>query len=146
METLLALLVGVLFAAGVFLMLERALFRFVLGLILVSNAVNLLIIAAGRVASRTAPLVPDGAAAPAGAVANPVPQALVLTAIVIGFGLVAFTLALLARAWESLGVAEADAPDDGDDDEDEDDAVPAPEPELRRPAAAPAHTLQEVAA
>lgn len=55
-------------------------------------------IAAGRVVSHAPPLVAEGASAPAGAVANPLPQALVLTAIVIGFGLAAFLLALLARA------------------------------------------------
>ena len=140
METLLALLVGVMFSAGVFLMLERALLRFVFGLILVSNAVNLLILGAGRVASRTAPLVPEGAAAPPGAVANPVPLALVLTAIVIGFGLVAFTLTLLARSWEALGVAEADAPQEEDDEE------PGSPVAVAAAGPAPARALQEVAA
>jgi multicomponent Na+:H+ antiporter subunit C len=113
METLLALLAGILVAAGVYLMLERSLLRFVFGLMLLSNGVNLVVLAAGRVAGRLPPLAGDGAAPPAGS-ANPLPQALVLTAIVIGFGLAAFTLALLNRGWLALGTLDADdMSDDG---------------------------------
>lgn len=109
MQLLLPLLIGVLISAGVYLMLRRSLIRFVFGLVLLSNAVNLLVFTAGRVARVTPPIVPEGAEAPLEAVANPLPQALVLTAIVIGFGLIAFTLVLLYRAVATLGTADADA-------------------------------------
>ena len=113
METLLALLAGVLVAGGVYLLLERSLLRFVFGLMLLSNGVNLVILTAGRVAGRLPPLA-GGADAPPVGHANPLPQALVLTAIVIGFGLAAFTLALLNRGWQALGTLDADEmSDDG---------------------------------
>ena len=97
METVLALLVGVLVAAAVYLMLARNVLRFLFGLVLLSNATNLAIFAAGRLTSAAPPLVPEGLAQPAVSVANALPQALILTAIVIGFGLLAFALALVFR-------------------------------------------------
>ena len=108
MQTLLALLAGVLFAAGVYLVLRRNLLRMVFGLVLLSNAVNLLVLSMGRVVRVDPPLIPLGAEAPVGAYANPLPQALVLTAIVIGFGLVSFALVLVYRAFVTLGSVEAD--------------------------------------
>lgn len=110
MDGLLAILVGLLFGCAVYAVTARHLLRVVLGLVLLSNGANLLLLAAGRVAARRPPLVPDGAAAPDGLVANPVPQALVLTAIVIGFGLLAFALFLTLRVHRTLG---ADAVDGG---------------------------------
>ena len=62
----------------------------------------------GRVARLAPPLVPAGATAPVEAVANPLPQALVLTAIVIGFGLVSFALVLAYRSFVTLGTVETD--------------------------------------
>ncbi|MGD8726343.1 MAG: Na+/H+ antiporter subunit C [Gemmatimonadales bacterium] len=106
MEALLALVVGALTAAAVYSLLQRHLLRVVLGIVLLGNAVNLLILAAGRVRSTTPPIVPEGMQAPAGAIANPLPQALVLTAIVIGFGLAAFALLLMVRAWRTLGTVD----------------------------------------
>lgn len=103
MEALFALLAGLLVAGGVFLIVQRNLIRVVFGVILLSNAVNLMVITAGRITRARPPLIPADAYAPAGAVANPLPQALVLTAIVIGFGLVVFTLVLLLRGFLELG-------------------------------------------
>ena len=118
MQTLLALLAGVLFAAGVYLVLRRNLLRMVFGLVLLSNAVNLLVLSMGRVSRVAPPLVPLGGDAPVGAYANPLPQALVLTAIVIGFGLVSFALVLVYRSFVTLGSVEADELG-GEDDLDE---------------------------
>lgn len=109
METVLALLVGVLVAASVYLMLARNILRFVFGLVLLSNAANLTIFTAGRVTRAEPPLVPDGLAAPALEVANALPQALILTAIVIGFGLLAFTLALVFRGYRTIGTLDTEA-------------------------------------
>jgi len=106
-EPLLAVIIGVLVAGAVYLMLSRDLLRFLFGLTLISNAANLLIFDAGRLTAGAPPLVPDGAKAP-GDVANALPQALVLTAIVIGFGLFAFALVLAMRAYTDLGTLETD--------------------------------------
>ena len=108
MEALLSLTVGVLVAAAVYLMLSGHMLRFIFGLVLISNAANLVIFTAGRMTEGAPPLIPEAAEAPAGFVANALPQALVLTAIVIGFGLFAFALTLVWRAWTELGTLEAD--------------------------------------
>lgn len=100
--------VGVLVAAGVTLLLERSLTRILLGVILVSNGINVLILlggAAGRAA--LVGTVPDEE------MADPLPQAMVLTAIVITFGLAAFLLAVAYRSWLLTGHDEVrDDPED----------------------------------
>ena len=108
MEQLMSLLIGILVAASVYLMLARNLLRFLFGLILLSNAANLTIFVGGRLTAGAPPLVPDGFDTPVGDVANALPQALVLTAIVIGFGLFAFALILAFRAYQSLGTLYTD--------------------------------------
>jgi multicomponent Na+:H+ antiporter subunit C len=113
METLLALVVGVLFAAGVYLMLSRTPVKLVIGLALLSNAVNLLIFTAAGLTRGNPPLVPLDGVRPAGIFADPLPQALVLTAIVISFGLLAFTLVLFRRAYEELGTRNIDEMKEG---------------------------------
>jgi multicomponent Na+:H+ antiporter subunit C len=107
-EPLLAVLVGILFAAGVYLVLRPNLLRFVFGLMLLSNAVNLLIFTAGRLTEANPPLIPVTAALPVTPFANPLPQALVLTAIVIGFGLVVFALVLIHSGYDVVGSVEPD--------------------------------------
>ena len=102
MEFLFAITVGVLVSAAVYLMLSNNLLRFIFGLVLISNAANLTIFVSGRLTDGAPPLIPEGADAPLGDVANALPQALVLTAIVIGFGLFAFAIVLIFRAWTSL--------------------------------------------
>ncbi len=94
MELLFAVLVGVLFAGGVYLVLEDTWVRKVFGFVLLGNAANLLILVAGRLTPGAVPLVPEGLTGPDGPIANPLAQALVLTAIVIGFALAVFALAL----------------------------------------------------
>jgi multicomponent Na+:H+ antiporter subunit C len=108
MEAALALLVGVLVAVAVWLMLSRNLVRLLFGFAMLSNAVNLSIFVAGRLTRGAPPLVPGGAEGFAGAFANPLPQALVLTAIVIGFGLLAFALVLAWQAHVRLGTVRTD--------------------------------------
>lgn len=108
MEQLLSVLIGVLVASAVYLMMGRNLLRFLFGLILLSNAANLTIFVAGRLTPGAPALVPDGLDAPVGQIANALPQALVLTAIVIGFGLFAFALILAVRAYRSLGTLDTD--------------------------------------
>ncbi|KQT45217.1 cation:proton antiporter [Aureimonas sp. Leaf454] len=103
MQALLALLAGLLLAAAIYLLLSRHIVRVLIGLVLFGNAANLTILAAGRVSSTLLPLVPDGLDVPAGPIANPLPQALILTAIVISFSFFAVLLVLAFRAYRDLG-------------------------------------------
>lgn len=109
MEWKIALFAGVLAGAGVYMMLARHMLSLVFGLSLVGTAANLVVFAGGRVRDGAAPLVPDGVLVPIEPLANPLPQALVLTAIVIGFGLVAFALALTFAAHRRLGTVDPEA-------------------------------------
>ncbi len=108
MEVLLALAAGVLYAAGIYLMLRRRLAQLIVGLGLLSNGTNLLLFTAGGLTRGRPPVVPDGAERLLGPYADPVPQALVLTAIVIGFGLLAFALVLADRVHDTLGTDDVD--------------------------------------
>ncbi len=98
MTLVLALVIGGLYAAGIYLILRRSLVKLIFGLVLLGHAANLLIFTAGGLLRGAPPLVPEGAAVPAGPVADPIPQALILTSIVIGFGVVAFTVVLIHKA------------------------------------------------
>jgi len=108
MEALLALASGVLYAAGIYLMLRRRLAQLIIGLGLLSNGTNLLIFTAGGLTRARPPVVPEGAATLAQPYADPVPQALVLTAIEIGFGLTAFSLVLAHRVHTTAGTDDID--------------------------------------
>ena len=108
MELLLALAAGVLYAAGIYLMLRRRLAQLIIGLGLLSNGTNLLIFTAGGLTRGQPPVVPAGAEALVPPYADPVPQALVLTAIVIGFGLLAFLLVLAHRVHATVGTDDID--------------------------------------
>lgn len=101
MDHVIAALSGVFFTAAIYLLLSRALVRMLLGLALLGNAVNLLIFVAGRLTRAVPPIVLEGETAPV-ASANPLPQALILTAIVIGFAMFSFLLVLAYRAYQSL--------------------------------------------
>jgi multicomponent Na+:H+ antiporter subunit C len=107
-EVVLALASGVLYAAGIYLMLRRRLAQLIIGLGLLSNGTNLLIFTAGGLTRARPPVVPDGAQSLVEPYADPVPQALVLTAIVIGFGLLAFSLVLAHRVHATVGSDDVD--------------------------------------
>ena len=107
MEALAALCVAVLTACGVFLVLRARTFAVVLGLSLLSYAVNLFLFFSGRLATGAPPL-----ASAQGPTADPLPQALVLTAIVIGFGMTAFLVILALRARGELGTDHVDGTED----------------------------------
>lgn len=100
--------VAVLVSCGVILLLERSLTRILLGVILLGNGVNLLILLGGRPGG--APIVGTG---PVEGMSDPLPQAMVLTAIVITFGLTAFLLAVAYRSWYLTG--DDEVPDDLED-------------------------------
>ncbi len=99
MEALLAITIGILTACGVFLALRGRTFPVILGLMLLSYAVNLFLFVMGRLTIGQPPVINPAAAG----YADPLPQALVLTAIVISFGMTAFVVMLALRARATLG-------------------------------------------
>jgi len=107
MLTMLPLVIGALYAMGLYMMLRRSMVKLIIGLALIGHAANLLIFvaASGRGLVRGGPpIVPEGAKTVAHAsIADPVPQALILTAIVIGFGVLAFALVLFHRTYACVG-------------------------------------------
>ncbi|MEM7566059.1 MAG: NADH-quinone oxidoreductase subunit K [Pseudomonadota bacterium] len=125
MEPFLAVGFGALVAAGTYMTLSRHLLRMVLGLSLLAVGVNLLLFLSGRVGPEIPAFVDTATGLVPPGSANPLPQALVLTAVVIGFSLLAFALVLAYRVRDSLGtldtdeMREAEAPD----------APPAPKPD-----------------
>jgi multicomponent Na+:H+ antiporter subunit C len=100
METALALAVGMFFAAAIYLILSKRLVRVLLGISILSNGVNLLLFTAGRLTMAVPPILSEGGTA--ATAANPLPQALILTAIVISFSMFAFLLVLTLRAFQTL--------------------------------------------
>ena len=97
MEAVMALAIGVLTGSGVWLLLRPRTFQVIMGLSLVSYAVNLFIFCMGRLAIDKEPIIVEGVAQNLLHYTDPLPQSLVLTAIVIGFGLATFLLVLAAR-------------------------------------------------
>ena len=108
METLLAVAIGVVIAASVYLFLSRDLPRMLLGFILLGTGTNLLLLLAGRLGSLQPALIDTADGVLAADAANPLPQALILTAIVIGFGLAAFGLILALQTYRRFGTLEAE--------------------------------------
>lgn len=102
MEILLAIVAGVLYAAGLFLVLRRQLAQLVIGLGLLTNGTNVLIFISGGLTRTQPPVLPEDLSQ-VEPFADPVPQALILTAIVIGFGVLAFSLVLAHQVHRSSG-------------------------------------------
>lgn len=108
MEVLLAWASGILVAISVYLLLNRNLIRVLFGIILMSTAINIMIFTLGRLSRNQVVFVEQLHLKPLAWYANALPQALILTAIVIGFGLAAFVLVLVTRSWQDLGTMDAD--------------------------------------
>ncbi|MFS8054497.1 MULTISPECIES: Na+/H+ antiporter subunit C [Rhizobium] len=102
MEVVFATLVSLFFAAAIYLMMSKFSIRIMLGIAILGNAVNLLLFTAGRVTPEVPPIIPAGADTLSTSAANPLPQALILTAIVISFSFFAFLLVLTYRAYQDL--------------------------------------------
>lgn len=107
MEPLYIVTIGVMAGAAAWLLMSRNVLRMVLGLLLLGNAANLTIFVAGRLSSSLPPLIAADQTTIAVS-ANPLPQALILTAIVISFSLVAFTVVLLHKAHQRLHITDTD--------------------------------------
>jgi len=107
MEIVLAILVGVLYTAGAYLLLRRSILKFIIGILFLSNATNLLVfISAGVKAG--APAFINKAEDTGRVMSDPLPQALVLTAVVIGLGVAAYALALKYKYYEQTGTDDLD--------------------------------------
>jgi multicomponent Na+:H+ antiporter subunit C len=109
MELLLVLLVGILYSSGVFMMLRRSMVKLLLGLLLIGNGANILIFLMGELTKGKPPIIPEGRENLEGLYADPVPQALILTAIVISFGLSAFAIILLKKVYSTTGSDDLDS-------------------------------------
>ncbi len=103
METVLAVVIGSLYAAGLYALLSGSLARLVIGLLFLGNATNLLIFTASGLTRSRPALVDVGAMLPRTPHADPLPQAMILTAIVISFAIVAFALVLVQRTYQATG-------------------------------------------
>lgn len=131
METVLAFVIGALFASGMYSMLRRSLVKLIIGLIFLGTAGNLLIFVSGGLTPGLPPLIQSEEPVHAGngghsekthhsaerehekgeavlKCADPLPQAMILTAIVIGFGVLAFTLVLVKRTYKTVGTDDID--------------------------------------
>ena len=113
-ELIVALAIGVLAGSGVWLLLRPRTYQVVIGLSLLSYAVNLFIFAMGRLRMAAAPIVEAGASADPAAYADPLPQALVLTAIVISFAMTALLLVVLLAARGLTGTDHVDGREPGE--------------------------------
>lgn len=108
MEAALAVTIGLFFVVSIYLMLSRKIVRIILGVAILGNAINMLIFTSGRLTREVPPVIEANLMVPSQATANPLPQALVLTAIVISFSFFAFLLVLGYRAYQELGTDDID--------------------------------------
>ncbi len=108
MELLIVLLIGIFYSAGIFLILRRSMVKLLLGLLLLGNGANLLIFLMGGLTKGKPPIIKEDYKHFIDAYADPVPQALILTAIVISFALTAFAIILLKKVYQTTGSDDLD--------------------------------------
>lgn len=108
MDVILAVLVGILYSAAMYMLLRRSITKWIIGLGLLGHASNLLIFTVGRLTKGSIPIIPPEAKKLIGPFADPLPQALILTAIVIGFGVQAFAIVLIRKVYEKLEIVDID--------------------------------------
>lgn len=109
MELLVASAIGILFASGIYLLLRARTFAVIVALTLISYGVNVLLFAMGRLTTRAEPILSLGL----DRYTDPLPQALVLTAIVIAFGMTAFLVVLVLRTFLEVGNDHVDGAEPG---------------------------------
>jgi multicomponent Na+:H+ antiporter subunit C len=109
----LPILIGALFATGAYLIMRRSIVKLLFGLLILGNATNLLIFTSARLVRGRPPIVPEGQTVPAPPYADPLGQALILTAIVISFGLLAFAFTLVKKTYQAVGDDDLDTLDGG---------------------------------
>ncbi len=104
MEIILSALIGILFGTGVYLLLKRSIVKLILGIIFLTNAINLLVFIAGGLAKDNPAFIKQAG----GMYSDPLPQALVLTAVVITFGISALILVLKYKYYQKTGTDDLD--------------------------------------
>jgi multicomponent Na+:H+ antiporter subunit C len=109
METIVIVLTGFLFSCGVYLLLRRNSTRVLIGILFISQAANLVLLVAPGLGGGISPIIPARATELPSGHPDPLPQALILTAIVIGFGVVAFAIVLLKNAYQALQTDDLDS-------------------------------------
>jgi multicomponent Na+:H+ antiporter subunit C len=108
MEIILAVTIGILYSAGIYLLLRRSITKLILGIIFLSNATNLIVFISGGLISGNPSFISGKMEEPPADIADPLPQALVLTAIVIGLGVIAYTMVLQYKYYEETGNEDID--------------------------------------
>ena len=108
MELFYAILASALFASGIYSILRRNIVKLIIGMLLLSQSANLFIFLAGGLTQASPPLIKEGQKALVSPYADPLPQALILTAIVISFGVLAFFLVLLKRVYQTVQTDDLD--------------------------------------
>lgn len=108
MELLLVLMIGTLYASGIYLILKRSMVRLLLGIILLGNGTNILIFLMGNIVKGKPPIIEPDLNVFVDIYADPIPQALILTAIVISFGLTSFAIVLLKRVYAMINTDDLD--------------------------------------
>ncbi len=108
MELLLILVLGLLYAAGVYLILRRSMVKLLLGIMLLGNGTNILIFLLGNIVKGKPPVIDGNHNVFQDIYADPIPQALILTAIVISFALTAFAIVLLKRVYALVDTDDLD--------------------------------------
>lgn len=114
MEIILILLTGFLLSCGIYLMLRRNFTRMLIGILFIGQAGNLALFVVPGLGPGSSPIVADGQTALTAGYADPLPQALILTAIVIGFGVGAFSMVLVKKTYHSLHTDDLDQLTDTD--------------------------------
>jgi multicomponent Na+:H+ antiporter subunit C len=114
MDIVLAVVIGIMFACGIYMILRRSMVKLILGLSLLGTTANLIIFVLGGLTRAAPPIIDQGAGVLEAPFADPVPQALILTAIVIGFGFQAFALVLVLVAYQNLKTDDIDMMTDAD--------------------------------
>lgn len=108
MNVMLAIIIGILYTAGLYMMLRRSLVKVIIGLVLLGHAANLLIFTLGKMVKGKPSFIAENAQILTEPYSDPVPQALILTAIVIGFGIQAFAIVLYKRTYQTVGSDDID--------------------------------------
>lgn len=108
MDILLSIIVGLLYASAIYLILQKGLVKVIIGIIILGHASNLFLFVIARLTRGAPAIVPEGMDLVPEPFADPLPQALMLTAIVIGFGIQAFGIVLLQRVYRVTGTSEVD--------------------------------------
>ena len=116
MEILLVILEGILYAAGIYMMFRRSMVKLLIGLLLLGNGTNILIFLMGDIAKGKPPIIAANSSVFTDVYADPVPQSLILTAIVISFALQAFAIILLKRVYQMTGSDDLDSLNTNDGD------------------------------